>query len=248
MARFHFMDDLKNVSNYKSEVIEFVTSPNNPDGFLKKAVLKGNSVKSIYDYAYYWSHFTAIPAPADEDVMIFSISKLTGHAGGRFGWALVKDKQIYDNMIRYICLAEMGVSRDTQLRALQLLRAILQGNGKEIFRFAYKTMGDRWEQLNQIISSSTRFTIQEIPPQFCNFFQQVRGPSPVYAWVKCERKEDSNCAEVLSRAKITGRRGSMFGSDDRYARLSLIRRQDDFNLLIHRLTVLVSEENRAESM
>ncbi|PIN14903.1 hypothetical protein CDL12_12465 [Handroanthus impetiginosus] len=142
----------------------------------------------------------------------------------------------------------MGVSRDTQLRALQPLKAILQGNGKEIFQFAYKTMRDGGDQLSQIISLSTRFTIEEIPPQFCNFFQHVRGPSPVYAWVKYERKEDSNCTEVLSRAKTTGRRGSVFGSNDRYVQLSLIRRQDGFDFLIQRFTDLVSEENRAESM
>ncbi|KAL2497036.1 Tryptophan aminotransferase-related protein 4 [Abeliophyllum distichum] len=58
----------------------------------KKGSSTGSSVNAIYDHAYYWPHFTAIPAPADEDVMIFTISKLTGHAGSRFGWALVKDE------------------------------------------------------------------------------------------------------------------------------------------------------------
>lgn len=67
------------------DVIEFVTSPNNPDGHLKKAVLQGPTVRAIYDHAYYWPHFTAITSPADEDVMLFTISKLTGHAGSRFG-------------------------------------------------------------------------------------------------------------------------------------------------------------------
>lgn len=65
--------------------IEFVTSPNNPDGHLKEAVLQSPYVKTIYDRAYYWPLYTAIPAPADEDVMLFTISKLTGHAGSRFG-------------------------------------------------------------------------------------------------------------------------------------------------------------------
>jgi histidinol-phosphate/aromatic aminotransferase/cobyric acid decarboxylase-like protein len=66
--------------------IEFVTSPNNPDGQLRKAVLHGYpNAKAIYDHAYYWPHFSPIPTPADEDIMIFTISKLTGHAGARFG-------------------------------------------------------------------------------------------------------------------------------------------------------------------
>ena len=76
----------KNVSDDGSRFIEFVTSPNNPDGKLTKGVLQGPNVKTIYDHAYYWPHFTAIPSPADDDLMVFTISKLTGHAGSRFGW------------------------------------------------------------------------------------------------------------------------------------------------------------------
>ncbi len=65
--------------------IEFVTSPNNPDGQLREAVLQGPNAKAIHDLAYYWPHFSPIPSPADEDIMLFTISKLTGHAGARFG-------------------------------------------------------------------------------------------------------------------------------------------------------------------
>ncbi|KAH9291260.1 hypothetical protein KI387_043550, partial [Taxus chinensis] len=57
--------------------IEFVTSPNNPDALLKEAVLEGENVKTIYDYAYYWPHFTAISHQAEEDIMLFTLSKLT---------------------------------------------------------------------------------------------------------------------------------------------------------------------------
>ncbi|KAI4352767.1 hypothetical protein L6164_006988 [Bauhinia variegata] len=68
-----------------SSFIELVTSPNNPDGELRKAVLQGSNAKTIHDLAYYWPHFTPVPSPADEDLMIFTLSKLTGHAGSRFG-------------------------------------------------------------------------------------------------------------------------------------------------------------------
>jgi len=74
----------KNNTNSSFRFIEFVTSPNNPDGKLNKGVLKGSDVKTIYDRAYYWPHFTAISSPADDDLMVFTISKLTGHAGSRF--------------------------------------------------------------------------------------------------------------------------------------------------------------------
>ncbi|KAL2497035.1 Tryptophan aminotransferase-related protein 4 [Abeliophyllum distichum] len=250
-AHFEFQGDallMKRSSNSTGNVIEFVTSPNNPDGLLRKAVLQGSSVNAIYDHAYYWPHFTAIPAPADEDVMIFTISKLTGHAGSRFGWALVKDEVVYLNMLKYMQLAELGVSRDTQLRALQLLKVVLEGDGREIFHFAYEKMRDRWENISQIVSLSKRYTIQDIPPQYCNFFEKVRGPSPAYVWLKCEREEDTNCNAVLRGANIIGRLGSLFNASDRYVRLSLLKRDDDFNLLLYRLKELVSKEGGAETL
>ncbi|KAF5942557.1 hypothetical protein HYC85_020199 [Camellia sinensis] len=231
-------------SDSSSNVIEFVTSPNNPDGLLKKPTIQGSTVKAIYDHAYYWPHFTPIPAPADGDLMIFTISKLTGHAGSRFGWAVVKDEGVYQRMMTYMSLSEMGVSRDTQLRALKLLKAVVQeGNGKEIFDFAYKTMRNRWEKLRQVISMSKRFSIEESPPQFCIFSQKVRGSTPAYAWVKCERKEDKDCTAVLRAANIIGREGSRFAAGDCHVRLSLLKSQDDFDQLIHRLSNLISEED-----
>jgi hypothetical protein len=72
-------------SSSSMNFIEFVTSPNNPDGQLKKAVLQGPFAKQIHDLAYYWPHYTPIPSPVDEDLMLFTLSKLTGHAGSRFG-------------------------------------------------------------------------------------------------------------------------------------------------------------------
>ncbi|KAA8537960.1 hypothetical protein F0562_027460 [Nyssa sinensis] len=232
----------KNTSDVPKNVIEFVTSPNNPDGLLKKAVLQGPSAKAVYDHAYYWPHFTAIPAPADEALMIFTLSKLTGHAGSRFGWALIKDEAVYEKMLLYTDENTFGISRDTQLKALKLMKAILEGKGRELFDFGHETMRKRWENLSKTLSVSKRFSIQQIAPQYCTFFQKVRGPSPAYAWLKCERPEDEDCHAVLSAAGIIGRRGSSFSAENRYVRLSLIKSQDDFDLLLHRMNALIFHE------
>ncbi|XP_011100941.1 tryptophan aminotransferase-related protein 4 [Sesamum indicum] len=235
---------LKNSSDTTANVIEFVTSPNNPDGNLREAVVsQGVSVGAIYDHAYYWPHYTAIPAPANEDVMIFTISKLTGHAGTRLGWAFVKDEDVYQKMLSYIAEAEQGISREAQLRALKLMKTILNGDGMELFEYAYKKMSDRWRKLSDIVSLSKRFSIQEVPSLFCNFFEKVRGPSPAYAWLKCERNEDTNCTAVLRAANIIGRAGSLFNVEDRYVRLSLLKSDDDFNLLLLRLDKLVTQDD-----
>lgn len=69
-----------------------------------------------------------------------------------------------------------------------------------------------------------------------------------YAWVKCEREEDKDCYAVLQEeANVYGRRGSHFGAEDRFVRLTLLRSQDDFDLLLQRLNQLVLEESHRQS-
>ncbi|KAK8996849.1 hypothetical protein V6N11_020345 [Hibiscus sabdariffa] len=248
--KFKFEGDAytwKNRSDGSANVIEFVTAPNNPDGRLNEAILGGPNVKTIYDRAYYWPHFTPIPAPADEDLMVFTLSKLTGHAGSRFGWAVIKDETVFNRMVTHMHMNSLGVSKDAQFRAFKLLKAVLE-EGTGIFDFAYRTMKTRWETLAATLSTSNRLSLQNINPQYCSFYNEVREFSPAYAWLKCEREEDKDCYAVLKAAKIIGRQGNLFGSEDNYVRLSLIRSKDDFNILIERLQKLVSEEDGTRTM
>nr|GFA30897.1 tryptophan aminotransferase-related protein 3-like [Tanacetum cinerariifolium] len=157
------------------DVIEFVTSPSNPGGELKTPVLGGNAV---YDHVYFWPHFTPIPSPSDHDIMIFSLSKLTGHAGTRFGWAVIKDKDVYDKVSTYIRVADLGISKDSQLRALKLLKVVVEDDGRSFFEFGDNTMRDRWERLTLVFAKSSRFSIQQRNPLHCNFFNETRLPSP----------------------------------------------------------------------
>lgn len=69
------------------------------------------------------------------------------------------------------------------------------------------------------------------------------GFRTAFAWLKCEREEDSDCYEVLRQFNITGRAGSLFGVESRFVRLSLVRRDDDFDLLLRQINKMVSEES-----
>ncbi|KAL5173309.1 Tryptophan aminotransferase-related protein 4 [Glycine soja] len=144
----------KNNTNSSFRFIEFVTSPNNPDGKLNKGVLKGSDVKTIYDRAYYWPHFTAISSPADDDLMV---------------WTIIKDEAVYQKMMIYLRLSTIGISRDVQLRVLKLLDVATEGDGKEIFQFTYSTMRDRWIRLKQIIYKSKQFSLQKLFPNTVPF-------------------------------------------------------------------------------
>ncbi|XP_042483475.1 tryptophan aminotransferase-related protein 4-like [Macadamia integrifolia] len=169
----------KNISNNSTNsFLEIVTSPNNPDSKLRQPVLQGSSVKTMYDHAYYWPHYSAIPTPANGDLMIFTLSKITGHAGSRFGWAVIKDADVYRRMTTYLQFNSMGVSHETQVRALELLKVVLEDEGRALFEFGYKVIADRWAKLNKIISASTYFSLQKLSPQYCTYLQDVHQPSP----------------------------------------------------------------------
>ncbi|GLU06943.1 hypothetical protein SLE2022_239270 [Rubroshorea leprosula] len=205
-------------------------------------------MKRIHDLAYYWPHYTAIPAPADEDLMIFTLSKLTGHAGSRFGWAIIKDEAVYRTMLTYMLLSTYGVSQETQLRVLKLLNGVLESEGRELFYFGYQTMRNRWKQLSRILSMSKLFAVQELDPLlYCSYYEKLRGPSPAFAWLKCEREEDEDCNAVLKSVNVTGRNGSLFGAKSRSVRLSLVKGQDDFDLLLERMEMLVSEDKSSKT-
>lgn len=95
-------------------------------------------------------------------------------------WALIKDEQVYKKAIYYMKLNTMGVSRDTQLRMLKIIKVILAEHGRkgDIFSFGYQTMRERWTKLNKVVSKSKRFSLQTIPSQYCNYFKTIRDPSP----------------------------------------------------------------------
>ncbi|KAM0823723.1 hypothetical protein ACQ4PT_070682 [Festuca glaucescens] len=223
-------------STRNEDIIEFVTSPNNPDTMLRKPVVGGSS--AIVDHAYYWPHFTHIPEPANEDVMIFTVSKLSGHASSRFGWALIRDEKVAQRVNDYIMQNTMGASRDTQLRMLGVIKAIVANlHGKDdIFAFGQDVMTAKWRKLNAVVSRSRRISLQKIPSQYCTYLGKIREPSPAYAWVKCEREEDGDCYDMLLKAKIITRPGVWSDASSRYTRISLLKSQDDFDLLLERVT------------
>lgn len=91
---------------------------------------------------------------------------------------MIKDESVYEKMTTHMQLNTMGVSRDTQLRVSKLLNTIIESKGREIFEFGHNVMKSRWEKLNKVVSLSDRFSLQKIPPEYCNYFKSVRDSSP----------------------------------------------------------------------
>lgn len=240
--------------------IEVITSPNNPDGSLRESVLSGNGSRSVYDLAYYWPHYTAISGPLDQDLMIFTLSKITGHAGSRIGWAIIKDYDLYTRMLLYIRLNCIGIAHESQLRAAHLLRAARDGYAKSgnpslemlpadyaarhlLFHYGHKKLWSRWDVLRQVLKGSDRFSIQQdFEPKYCNFFKDVVQPAPAFAWIRCEREDEQDCPALFETAGIIGRGGTRCGADDRYVRLAMMNTDFAFENVISRIQTLVSKQ------
>ncbi|KAH7277689.1 hypothetical protein KP509_38G002400 [Ceratopteris richardii] len=164
-----------------------VISPNNPDGSLRTPTWKyrNENARAVHDNAYYWPHYTPITGPRDDEFMLFSLSKVTGHAGSRLGWAIIKDRAVYEKMLMSVRLNSVTVSHEAQFRAAHILRSIREGYSKVksvglnsspteyaaqqlLFHYGHAKMKTRWEQMLKLFQASDRFLIeQNLEQNYC---------------------------------------------------------------------------------
>nr|ASC62378.1 tryptophan aminotransferase-related 2 [Fragaria x ananassa] len=234
--------------NKEGPYIEFVTSPNNPDGFVRHSMVNRTGGILVHDLAYYWPQYTPIPSPADHDLSLFTVSKATGHAGTRIGWALVKDAEVAKKMIKFIELNTIGVSRDSQLRAAKILEVLTNttekhgssDSGESFFEKSYHLMAERWRLLRAAVNNGRMFSLPDFAPGFCHFLQQETQPQPAFAWLKCEDDAVEDCESFLRGHKILTRGGRHFGVSPKYVRISMLDRDINFILFLKRLSKIQS--------
>ncbi|GER38491.1 tryptophan aminotransferase related 2 [Striga asiatica] len=224
--------------------IELVTSPNNPDGSTRDSVVNRNRGILVHDLAYYWPQYTSISSsPADYDIMLFTVSKSTGHAGTRLGWALVKDQEIAKKMTEFIVLSTIGVSKESQLRAAKILQFVTESHEQKhhikenaaFFDNSYNLMAKRWKQLRNAVKNSKLFSLPDFPQRKCAFSGQTFSSQPAFAWLKCEG-EIEDCEGYLRDHKIITRSGKHFGDSAKYVRISVLSRDETFDQFMERLT------------
>ncbi|XP_057529189.1 tryptophan aminotransferase-related protein 1 [Amaranthus tricolor] len=238
-----------NKFNEEGPYIEVVTTPNNPDGRLREAVVKKKGGVVICDLAYYWPQYTPITAPADYDVMLFTLSKATGHAGSRVGWAIVKDKEIALRMIKLMSLVTIGTCHEGQLRATTILDFVSDNyeqhlpNGKLVvehqegfFEFSHRVLAERWKRLRAVVNRCGIFKLPDYSPEICTFMNKSTPPNPAYAWMELKTGEDAE--KVMNKLKIRTRAGPRFGVSSKYVRVSMMESDETFNQFLERLSTL----------
>lgn len=229
--------------NEDKPYIELITSPNNPDGFTRQPVVNRSKGMLVHDFAYYWPQYTPITSPADHDIMLFTVSKCTGHAGMRIGWALVKDEEIARRMTKHIELSSIGVSKDSQFRAAKILKAVSDScehaYDLNFFEVNYHLMSERWSRLRDAVKKSRMFSTPEFPRAFCKYSTRTFGTQPAFAWLKCEG-DIENCESFVRDHKILTRSGKHFGMSPTYVRISMLDQDSNYDLFIKRLLAMRS--------
>lgn len=233
--------------------VEVVTSPNNPDGTIRKPVVNREGGMVIADLAYCWPQYTPITASYNYEVMLFTLSKCTGHAGSRVGWAIVKDREVAMNMIKQMSLMTIGSCREGQLRATKILDFVATTYQKSfatrgrpfrvshtseegLFEFGRRVLAERWAKLRSAVKHCGLFKLLEFPAEYCNFICEHIQPNPAYAWMECVTGEDA--AELLEGLNIKTRNGQRFGASPKYTRVSMLESDETFDLFIERLLTL----------
>ncbi|KAM7487275.1 hypothetical protein LguiB_024759 [Lonicera macranthoides] len=222
--------------------IELITSPNNPDGIIREATVnRGDKGKLVHDLAYYWPQYTPITSPANFDMMLFTASKCTGHAGSRIGWALVKDKEVAKRMIKFIEVNTIGVSKESQLRTAKILGLVsdscLHVDSPEIenfFEYGQRIMAERWKRLRDVVKRNEVFSLPKYPIMYCHFTREYTETHPAFAWMKCKEKIE-DCEKFLREKNIATRSGRRFGTDPHHVRVSMLNKEEEYELFLERL-------------
>jgi aspartate/methionine/tyrosine aminotransferase len=210
-----------------SFTIEILTYPNNPNGVRRNPLVK-NEQHVIRDMVYYWPMYTETSLTVSQPIMIFSSSKHEGLAGTRFGWGLYEDLDLAQGVATVIDSLVLGLSIDVELRVLASIQAIIGEkvgpSGMLPFHEAGRAaLQARFSQLSEVLTCAV----------LTNYPSSSHG---AYAWVQC--KDGVDCSVFFSEVNLVPELGTLFGSTNQYARLSMLLPDAEFEILIQKVKVL----------
>lgn len=192
----------------------------------------------------YWPHFTGVTAPrTDElgprDIALFTMSKVTGHAGTRIGWALTKDDAVAERLRAYVQV-NGALPRENQARALKIFNHILDSDG-EILREAREEMTRRWDGIQKVFSGSSCHEVMDLgPKRYDVWTDELATPTPAYLWLKCRGlAAEERCYDRLLSFGVKGVPGASYGDvTDEHARVELLMRAPTWDLILERLKLM----------
>ena len=204
----HFLNLKESAFHHADNSVAIVDSPTNPRGELISEIKSAGSGKLyvIWDGAY-WSP-TYIPnfkekKVLEHDIMVGSISKLTGINGIRLGWLATDDDSIYKNAVDYITHTLCGVSALSQELAFSILKLV--------------NMEKFYAKSAQLISEN-KDEISRLSPLFGN--QKVPEMGMFVYW-----KADKDLMEKIKNLGVVFTSGTSVGGTEDEVRINLGRKK-----------------------
>lgn len=208
---------------------ELVTHPSNPENIYYPET---QAKFKVHDLCYNWPQYGTV-IQQDKPIMIFSLAKATGHAGSRIGWAIVRDKAMYEGMCEYIDVSTGGVSYEAQRRASIILNeqsSFLWQQAqqkqvknpplpKDVFSFGQNVLAKRWATLLKVNPSKIKFL----------------NCSGMFAWCEIPGESDPT-THLFQFYSVKGLSGPVCGGLSHQVRLNIGCSQDDFDELANRLS------------
>jgi len=206
--------------------MEVVTIPNNPDGEMRTPFYGTN--RTMLDAVYYWPSLSGNPTfeldPLTAPVTIFSFTKLSGHAGSRFGWAIVEDPAIAYQMFYWNAIMTVHLSVEQAFRASIVLEYLNGNGGDHFFNWVRTQLSQRWLRFEAAAATQPLMQIQS------RKYTQ-------YAWVEVLDRTDAEIDAACAAVGLAPDRGADFGSVS-HIRFNLAEHEVTFAEILNRITQL----------
>lgn len=233
-----FVDDYDEAVDMMSkgeDVIDLITSPSNSGNLLadEQQLLDLPSSKQIWDLVYYWPSSYADKSkivPIEEDIMVFSLSKLAGYAGHRFGWMWVKDPVVAERAKEYLAISTQSFPSSEMVYGTIVLQMILDSLGTE---------DDFFEKIQDILMDRCKAMRKVFKDGGDKF--KIKSPcGNMFILVKCmDVDADESCKEkYFDPIGLAVSDGEEMGVDNNYVRIAFGLDKPVFDLILEKLEML----------
>ena len=233
-------------------IVEFVTSPNNPDGKFRKPQFKTTDLNRfiiIGDFVFTSSSFGTdgngyikenlewLQEYRDTNTLIFSYnsaSKQFGHTGDRYGymWFPMYDEfaaPIYNKLNNFLAIT-VGSNLYGSANFLDLLGP-LEKYGKCLRKDANESLKIRLEHLSLALETRYPGSIIDSVPGSPTLFVKIKDSRINLQIVPIVTASDV----ILEDTNVKTAPGSSYGADDTYVRINIMAFSEDLSIFANRL-------------
>lgn len=219
------------VTNIKEEAeVEIVVQPSNPTNAWYDPIRPDLNNK-IFDLCYNWPEYGEVVLK-DEDIMIFNMSKSTGHAASRIGWAICRNEKDALAIKEAIELTTGGVSCEAQLRATAIINEQVKLYNKDgnldqsVFGYGKQELDSRWNLLLSLHVKGLKVLNNSGMFALCEY--------------NCLNNNDIGATPFYNKYKILTVSAAQCGGEPNQLRINMGCKRKDFDEMINRLKIEVN--------